>query len=102
MPIGRHWKQLRAYDDCFVASEAVDWLYEFLQQHHEAGAELTRYVCMVVSKIIHAFVSLCYYVYSTIASDQKYERHVLTICLSAVLTCSDYDHSFTILSFALL
>ncbi|XP_067928930.1 DEP domain-containing protein 1A-like [Watersipora subatra] len=40
MPIGRHWRQLRAYDDCFVASEAVDWLFEFLQHHHDA--ELTR------------------------------------------------------------
>jgi len=43
MPIGRHWKQLRPYDDCFVASEAVDWLFEVLQHRHDSSPKLTRY-----------------------------------------------------------
>lgn len=47
MPIGRHRRQLRFYDDCFVASEAVDWLYEVLQNHHDAGSELTRLVVSI-------------------------------------------------------
>ncbi|KAF6018784.1 DEPDC1 [Bugula neritina] len=42
MPIGRHWKQLRPYDDCFVASEAVDWLFEVLQHRHDSSPKLTR------------------------------------------------------------
>jgi hypothetical protein len=43
MPISRHWRQLRSFDDCFTASEAVDWLLDFLHQHHEYGTEITRY-----------------------------------------------------------
>lgn len=46
MPIGRHWRQLRSYDDCFVASEAVEWLLDYLHQHHEYGSEITRYASL--------------------------------------------------------
>jgi hypothetical protein len=31
VPLKRHWRNFRAYPDCFAANEAVEWLYRYLK-----------------------------------------------------------------------
>ncbi|CAF0977052.1 unnamed protein product [Brachionus calyciflorus] len=31
MPLKRHWKNFRTFNDCFTASEAIEWIYSFLK-----------------------------------------------------------------------
>lgn len=31
MPLKRHWKNFRTFNDCFTASEAIDWTYRYLK-----------------------------------------------------------------------
>lgn len=42
MPVGRKRRQLKIYEDVFVASDAVTWLHEYLQQNLDSGPEITR------------------------------------------------------------
>lgn len=31
MPLKRHWKNFRTFNDCFTASEAIEWIYRYLK-----------------------------------------------------------------------
>ncbi|XP_013405001.1 DEP domain-containing protein 1B isoform X2 [Lingula anatina] len=42
MKVGRHRKAMKTYDDCFVASEAIDWMHNCLQTNPNFGPEVTR------------------------------------------------------------
>lgn len=42
MPVGRHRKNMRMYDDSFVASEAVDWLHQHLKMNPNFEPDVTR------------------------------------------------------------
>ncbi|XP_064625185.1 DEP domain-containing protein 1B-like [Lineus longissimus] len=43
MPIGRHRRNMRTYEHCFVASDSVDWLHEYLKRNSNFGAGVSRY-----------------------------------------------------------
>lgn len=34
---------MKTYDDCFVASDAVDWLHQYLKKNPNFGADVSRY-----------------------------------------------------------
>ncbi|KAL4236703.1 DEP domain-containing protein [Mactra antiquata] len=40
--LGRHRRYMKTYDDCFVASEAVDWLHQYLKENPNFGADISR------------------------------------------------------------
>ena len=42
MPRRRHRRHLKLYNDCFTASEAIDFLHVLLKQNHNIGNEVTR------------------------------------------------------------
>ncbi|CAH1773460.1 unnamed protein product [Owenia fusiformis] len=42
MPIGRHRRHMRTFDNCFVASDGVDWLHGCLVRNPNFGPEVTR------------------------------------------------------------
>lgn len=42
MPVGRHRKNMRMYEDSFVASEAVDWLHQHLRMNPNFEPDVTR------------------------------------------------------------
>ncbi|XP_051868791.1 DEP domain-containing protein 1B-like isoform X1 [Pristis pectinata] len=42
MPLKKHTVRLRKYNNCFTASEAVDWLHELLRNNSNFGPDVTR------------------------------------------------------------
>ncbi|XP_048395541.1 DEP domain-containing protein 1B-like isoform X1 [Stegostoma tigrinum] len=42
MPLKKHRMHLKKYNNCFMASEAVDWLHELLRSNSNFGPEVTR------------------------------------------------------------
>ncbi|XP_043555300.1 DEP domain-containing protein 1B-like isoform X1 [Chiloscyllium plagiosum] len=42
MPLKKHRMHLKKYTNCFMASEAVDWLHELLRSNSNFGPEVTR------------------------------------------------------------
>ncbi|XP_071120742.1 DEP domain-containing protein 1A-like isoform X2 [Mytilus edulis] len=42
MPLGRHRRYMKTYDNCFSSSEAVDWLHDYLKSNKNFGADVTR------------------------------------------------------------
>ena len=42
LPRKRHRFQLRAYEDCFAGSEAVEWLWDYLKQTEAFGKNVSR------------------------------------------------------------
>ena len=44
MPLKRHWRNFRAYSDCFAANEAIEWLYRYLKTSHnfKSQTSITR------------------------------------------------------------
>ncbi|XP_071118209.1 DEP domain-containing protein 1B-like [Haliotis cracherodii] len=55
MPCGRHRRYMRTYDNCFVASGAVDWLLKHLRCNPNFGPEVTR--CQTVQLLKKLFKS---------------------------------------------
>lgn len=42
MPLGRHRRYMKTYDNCFSSSEAIDWLHDYLKSNRNFGADVTR------------------------------------------------------------
>ncbi|KAK2164134.1 hypothetical protein LSH36_68g05011 [Paralvinella palmiformis] len=42
LPVGRHRRYMKSYESCFVASEAVTWLHQQLQENSNFGHHVTR------------------------------------------------------------
>ncbi|XP_072919241.1 DEP domain-containing protein 1B-like isoform X2 [Hemitrygon akajei] len=42
MPLKKHSVRLKKYNNCFTASEAVDWLHELLRNNSNFGPDVTR------------------------------------------------------------
>ncbi|XP_067122366.1 DEP domain-containing protein 1A-like isoform X1 [Centruroides vittatus] len=42
MPLRKHRRHMRSFENCFSASEAVDWLHNFLRRNHSFGPDVTR------------------------------------------------------------
>lgn len=42
IPVGRHRRHMRNYENCFTATEAIDWLFSYLGKNPEFGPEVTR------------------------------------------------------------
>ncbi|XP_060555654.1 DEP domain-containing protein 1B-like isoform X2 [Ruditapes philippinarum] len=42
IPLGRHRRYMKTYDDCFVASDAVDWLHQYLKKNPNFGTDVSR------------------------------------------------------------
>lgn len=44
VPLKKHWRNFRTYQDCFSASEAIDWLYRYLKAspNFKSHTSLTR------------------------------------------------------------
>ena len=56
LPVGRHWRQLKKFDNSFVASDAVTWIHHLLLRNPSYGLSVTRSVyiflfCMIFFKI---------------------------------------------------
>jgi hypothetical protein len=52
MPLKRHWRNFRAYQDCFNGSDAIDWIYKFLKSsHHFSHLTITRQNAIKVLQI---------------------------------------------------
>lgn len=41
--LSRHRRYMKTYDDCFVASDAVEWVHQYLQKNPNFGTDVTRY-----------------------------------------------------------
>ncbi|XP_037287551.2 DEP domain-containing protein 1A-like [Rhipicephalus microplus] len=46
MPKGKHRRHMRTFDNCFVASDAISWLHEHLQDDPNFGPAVTRHQTM--------------------------------------------------------
>ena len=44
VPAVRHRRYMKTYEDCFTASEAVDWLHSYLKSNCNFASEVTRFV----------------------------------------------------------
>lgn len=55
MPVKRHRRQLRIYDDCFTGREAVDFMMNELPKFIHDGREITRSNC---SKLLGMYLSM--------------------------------------------
>jgi hypothetical protein len=44
VPLKKHWRNFRTYQDCFSASEAIEWLYQYLKAspNFKSHTSLTR------------------------------------------------------------
>ena len=42
LPRKRHRLHMRAFEDCFTGSEAVDWLWDYLKQTEAFGKNVSR------------------------------------------------------------
>ena len=42
MPRKKHWRQLRQFENCFTASEAVTWLHAQLKNNPHFGPAVTK------------------------------------------------------------
>ncbi|XP_055956282.1 DEP domain-containing protein 1A isoform X5 [Patella vulgata] len=42
MPCGKHRRYMRTYEDCFVASCAVEWVHNYMKNNPNFGQEVTR------------------------------------------------------------
>jgi hypothetical protein len=42
MPLGRHRRYMKTYDNCFSSSEGIDWLHDYLKSNRNFGADVTR------------------------------------------------------------
>ncbi|XP_053393922.1 DEP domain-containing protein 1B-like isoform X2 [Mercenaria mercenaria] len=42
IPLGRHRRYMKTYDDCFVASDAVEWLHQYLKKNPNFGTDVSR------------------------------------------------------------
>lgn len=42
MPLKKHKKNMRTYENCFSSTDAVDWLQKSLQKNPNFGAEVTK------------------------------------------------------------
>ena len=52
MPLKRHWRNFRAYSDCFAANEAIEWLYRYLKTSHnfKSQTSITRQLLQIFLK----------------------------------------------------
>ncbi|KAB7502608.1 DEP domain-containing protein 1A, partial [Armadillidium nasatum] len=53
MPLSRHWRGLKQYDSCFTASEAIDWLHDYLRSNPNFGQNVIR---EQATKLLRKFV----------------------------------------------
>ena len=42
MPVAKHWRGLRQYENCFTSAEAVDWLNGHLKSDPNFGPSVTK------------------------------------------------------------
>ena len=43
IPLARHRRYMKTYDECFVASDAVEWLHQYLKNNPNFGTNVSRY-----------------------------------------------------------
>uniref|UniRef100_A0A0R3RS43 DEP domain-containing protein n=1 Tax=Elaeophora elaphi TaxID=1147741 RepID=A0A0R3RS43_9BILA len=55
MPLKRHRRQLRVFDDCFAGREAVDFMMNELPKFINDGREITRFNC---SKLLDIYMNM--------------------------------------------
>jgi len=53
MPIKKHKKNLRTYDNCFSSTEAIDWLQKDLQNNPNFGTDVTKEQTIQLLKKLH-------------------------------------------------
>lgn len=54
MPLKKHWRNLRAYSNCFIGSDAVDWMLRYLKTStHFKHLTLNRQNAIAVLQIMH-------------------------------------------------
>ena len=46
---------MKTYDDCFVASDAVEWLHQYLKNNPNFGTDVSRFV---INNSFRAFLNL--------------------------------------------
>ena len=57
LPLKRHRRQLRTYENCFTAVEAVEWLHKHLKKNPNFDAEVTKeQTIMLLGKLLLAGV----------------------------------------------
>ena len=42
IPLARHRRYMKTYDECFVASDAVEWLHQYLKNNPNFGTNVSR------------------------------------------------------------
>ncbi|KAK3579133.1 hypothetical protein CHS0354_022153 [Potamilus streckersoni] len=53
IPLARHRRYMKTYDNCFVASEAIDWLHQYLRQNPNFGSAVTRFQSIQLLQKLH-------------------------------------------------
>ena len=57
IPLKKHRKHLRTYEDCFTANEAIEWLHHQLQKNPNFDSEVSReQTLMLLQKLLRAGV----------------------------------------------
>jgi len=55
MPVRKHKKNLKTYENCFSSSEVIDWLHKNLQKNSNFGTDVTReQTLQLLSKLTRA------------------------------------------------
>ena len=53
IPLKKHRKNLRSYEDCFTANEAIEWLQRQLQQNPNFESDVSReQTLMLLQKLL--------------------------------------------------
>lgn len=40
--LGRHRRYMRTYDECFAASDAVEWVHQYLKKNPNFGTSVSK------------------------------------------------------------
>ena len=57
IPLKRHRRHMRTYDDCFTANEAIDWLHKHLKRNPNFDADVSKdQTVMLLQKLLRAGV----------------------------------------------
>ncbi|XP_052775128.1 DEP domain-containing protein 1A-like isoform X5 [Mya arenaria] len=51
--LSRHRRYMKTYDDCFVATDAVEWLHQYLKKNPNFGADVSRVQAIQLLKKLH-------------------------------------------------
>ncbi|XP_052243752.1 DEP domain-containing protein 1B-like isoform X3 [Dreissena polymorpha] len=51
--LGRHRRYMKTYDECFVASDAVEWMHQYLTENPNFGTDVSRAQAVQLLKKLH-------------------------------------------------